>query len=510
VSPQHRLVILGDSLSQGFQSFAIYNTHISYPAMIAGKLGLSPTEFRYPSYKPVQGPPDYMGPALNLEYFARKAGDVDCTDRSVMERIELLLSAVGVAFDMHSHWDAPERIDELGLDAVTDSVDIVHNLAIAGFDVDDLTQRTADIDRQRLNRWAEFTDLSPVPANGRGLISLPVLRTAKREGRFMSTVDAARTLGNEGGIETLIVFIGANNALGTVLAMNISETVPGYEANRSLYNLWRPDDFKTEYESLAVKIASIKAEHVLLGTVPHVTVAPLAHGVLGRSVQHPQFFNWYTYPWIPEDSFVPGREPCLSADDAMKIDQYIDSYNDTIRSAAQGRSNWHLVDICGLMDSLAYTRYWDPDEPDLKNVRDDKGFDADDYVSVLPPALRQLTKKGKLQPSADDPVCPPDSRFFRSDGTGRSAGGLVALDGVHPSTIGYGVIAQTFLDEMKGAGVDVGDGQIDFKSLVESDSLVSDPPRCVDPDLRSLGWGWAGWDWVAGLTKTLNKPRRRH
>src|SRR5262245_11996011 len=33
--PRHRLVSVGDSLTQGFQSGAIFNTDISYPAIIA-------------------------------------------------------------------------------------------------------------------------------------------------------------------------------------------------------------------------------------------------------------------------------------------------------------------------------------------------------------------------------------------------------------------------------------------------------------------------------------------
>jgi hypothetical protein len=34
-TPRHRLVALGDSLTQGFQSGAIYNTQLSYPMLIA-------------------------------------------------------------------------------------------------------------------------------------------------------------------------------------------------------------------------------------------------------------------------------------------------------------------------------------------------------------------------------------------------------------------------------------------------------------------------------------------
>ena len=38
-TPTHRLVTIGDSLTHGFQSGAIYNTDLSFPAIIASELG---------------------------------------------------------------------------------------------------------------------------------------------------------------------------------------------------------------------------------------------------------------------------------------------------------------------------------------------------------------------------------------------------------------------------------------------------------------------------------------
>lgn len=38
-TPQHRLVTIGDSLTHGFQSGAIFNTQLSYPAIIAKEMG---------------------------------------------------------------------------------------------------------------------------------------------------------------------------------------------------------------------------------------------------------------------------------------------------------------------------------------------------------------------------------------------------------------------------------------------------------------------------------------
>jgi lysophospholipase L1-like esterase len=518
IAAKHRLVTLGDSLTQGFQSFAIYNTRLSYPAMLAEKLGLSETQFRYPTYAPATAPPDYMGPALNLEYMARTAGETDCTERSPIEQLEMALKALRIAVEVHRYWDDPARVSALQLDNVSNGVDIMHNLAIAGFDIGDLTMRTANTDRATLDQWAEFTDLGPIAANGRALISLPVLKTAKRRDRFLSTVEAAQALGEEGGIETLIVFIGANNALGTVITMDLRQSGPGYDslAHKTPYNLWRPQHFAAEFANLVKEIKKVNAQHVLFGTVPHVTTAPLAHGVNGRMASHPQFFNYYTYPWIAEERFNPDRDPRLTGDDAILIDSYIDSYNQTITSAVQQANregvSWCTVDICRRMDGVAYRRYWDPDEPRLNDVRRARGIsDAEDYATQLPAILQQVTAKGKLQPTQDDQVRPPDSRFFRSDKkNGRLEGGLVALDGVHPTTVGYGIIAQEFLNTMVAAGVEVEDPNIDFADLVVDDSLLSDPPICVNPDLKGLGWGEVGWDWINGFAKTLNRSKPHH
>ena len=63
-TPKHRLVTIGDSLTHGFQSGAIYNTDLSYPAIIARELGWFDS-YRYPRYGGAGGLP------LNLEYILR-------------------------------------------------------------------------------------------------------------------------------------------------------------------------------------------------------------------------------------------------------------------------------------------------------------------------------------------------------------------------------------------------------------------------------------------------------
>jgi hypothetical protein len=75
---------------------------------------------------------------------------------------------------------------------------------------------------------------------------------------------------------------------------------------------------------------------------------------------------------------------------------------------------------------------------------------------------------------------------------------LFSLDGVHPTTIGYGIMAQELINVMQGAGVPfyLGDGRtrrtgpvrVDFGRLISRDTLISNPPRSIASDLRLIGW----------------------
>jgi hypothetical protein len=104
----------------------------------------------------------------------------------------------------------------------------------------------------------------------------------------------------------------------------------------------------------------------------------------------------------------------------------------------------------------------------------------------LPPELKALSPE-------------PDSRFFAAGPEGRTQGGFFSLDGVHPTTIGYGILAQELIDVMQQyAGVEfyLGDGQtrrtgpvrVDFGRLISRDTLISNPPRSLTSDLGLIGW----------------------
>ncbi len=116
-----------------------------------------------------------------------------------------------------------------------------------------------------------------------------------------------------------------------------------------------------------------------------------------------------------------------------------------------------------------------------------------------PLARPEWWRKYELPPELANLSPEPDSRFFATGPEGRTQGGLFSLDGVHPTTIGYGILSQELIDVMQRyAGVEfyLGDGRtkrtgpvrVDFGRLISRDTLISDPPRSLTSDLGLIGW----------------------
>jgi hypothetical protein len=135
-----------------------------------------------------------------------------------------------------------------------------------------------------------------------------------------------------------------------------------------------------------------------------------------------------------------------------------------------------LFDLGGLLDSLASRRYL---EDPAARPSWWKPYD-------LPPELKALT-----------PI--PNTRFFQSGPEGRTDGGLFSLDGVHPTTIGYGIIARELVRIMNdharvpffaqdGAVRAPASVDVDFARVLASDTLIARPPRAFSSTLALLGW----------------------
>ena len=476
-TPRHRLVAIGDSLTHGFQSLAIHNTDISYPAIIAHELGWY-DRFRKPGYFGFGGLP------LNLEFLIR---ELETGFGEKLDWWELGLAPFRARHFMDQVEDWWERGPGAKVPNVTG---INHNLGIYGWDLRDTLVRTANTLKSEIK---EPTDqlLQQLVENANERAALRVLESARKNGKALTPLEAAAALGDDGtvenpgrgdGIETLIVMLGANNALGSIVRLRVVWSKEGYDdlKEKKKFTVWRPSHFKAELDRVVAEVKKVKARHVIWGTVPHVTIAPIARGVGEKVREGSRYFPYYTRPWITDENFDAKYDPHITELQAREVDSTIDQYNAAITEAVgDARSegqDWLLFDAAGVLDRLAYRRY----------IRDPAAQPDWWKEYELPPELAALSPR-------------PNSRFFASGPEGRTDGGLFSLDGVHPTTIGYGILAQELIDVMQQhAGVKFyfGDGRterpgpvkVDFKRLITRDTLISDPPRSLTSDLRLIGW----------------------
>ena len=146
-----------------------------------------------------------------------------------------------------------------------------------------------------------------------------------------------------------------------------------------------------------------------------------------------------------------------------------------MKAARTAGRNWYLFDIAGMLDRLAWRRY----------INDPSAAPPWWSKYPLPPALAALTPE-------------PDTQFLTANGQGgRRKGGLMSLDGIHPTTVAYGIVAQELIDIMQLAGVEFTSPNgaprtqpvtVDFDRLIGRDTLVNAPPQNVNSTLDIVGW----------------------
>ena len=456
--PKHRLVVIGDSLSHGFKSLAVSDVELSYPAMLARALGWR--EFKAPSY---QGP---GGIPMSLEWLLRNLEREFGDEISGLIETAVAFGYIQRLLDQHEeYWErgAGSRIPRVPW--------INHNLSVYGWDLRDILSRDADRIRARV---IEINDdlLMQMPQNADHTAALRVLDSARnRRGDALTPLEAAAYMGEDGGIETLIMWVGANNALPCVLNLNVKWTEDGRYADpaqKNRYTVWRPTHFAAELREVAEAVRRVDARHVLWGTIPHVTIAPLARGY-GKRDPKSAYFPFYGRPWVDEETFVksPDRYPHFTHDEAQAVDRAIDAYNEAIcaevTAAREAGHDWRVVDISGVLDRMAFRRYLE-----VPAARPDWWTEY-----VLPKEFEKVLKFR------------PDTRFLASRKGKVLQGGLVSLDGVHPTTIGYSIVAHEFAQVMKGAGVAFAK-DIDFTEAARSDTLLSDPLISLENSLEGL------------------------
>ena len=232
--PANRLVTIGDSLTHGFMSGAISRTDRSWPALVARELGLG-AGFRYPTYEPADGP---GGLPIDIERLVRGLGD------RVGNRVDWH-EMVGALRWARRHLDRIEDYWERGDGTkVPTTPGPYHNLAVYGADLLDVLMLDADIVADRFAKEPPNDSfLVPRVDRDNDRAWRVVLESCRDRGGVARTVvEAAGAMGEEGvtrapgdggtshGIETLVVVLGANHALGSVVRLNPKWTSTTYGA----------------------------------------------------------------------------------------------------------------------------------------------------------------------------------------------------------------------------------------------------------------------------------------
>lgn len=572
-----KLVTIGDSLTQGFQSGCISRAHISYPALIASAMEAAetnsavarPKHFRYPRFHKENDPNNDDGLPLNLEVIARKLGSgqtlalgenlvegtlkilagllrtlsclLKCAWNIVVGSwcmvvgllkilylwgfLENLLddifglfkvagrskngffvlkiwnwftniwsvSLIGIGTylnDVEMYWERGDGIQPC------ETGPLHHNLAVWGFSVVDADTLSWGACHREILKHEIKNDLFAGP-------DYPMYRTARRtlnpsydpQYGNLTQIDIAKKLGEEEPIEHLVFWLGANNALGTILRLGETEPVV-WATDGDLYqlahartdSLWPPELFEKVYRRVTTKVAQINAEQVYIGNVPHLNVPPFTRGVSLPDPAHPNkpeqdgegYFEYYTNCWVDDRRFrlAPSNYSSFTRETMQMLNSAIDEYNRLINTVIQeqnqqaGRTKWKLVDICTMLDQLAYRR--------------NQGQPAYPIPQGLKDALKRNPNTKNRFYSNGEPIL--DTRYFcmrpkQSNPDKRFEGGIVSLDGVHPTTIGYGLVANEFMKAMNLSNLATNQW---WDYVVANDSLINDPPKALEDLLGFL------------------------
>jgi GDSL-like Lipase/Acylhydrolase len=474
-----KLVAIGDSLAQGFQSGAILKTAWSFPTMIARSLGLSvglsgSATFRIPSFFGT-------GLPINIEELLRSMSADLGTEISADEwilRFPILLSKfIDDIEDLYERGRGSKPLSFNGQ---------FHNLAVWGFRVSDTLNIHSDYcDRiiKASEGWIE-DDFLGLPNEAMYRTARRVLNPAneKQRGQWTQIDNLQAIYSAEGDVDNLIIWLGANDCLGTVGNLKINDMPADFSSldpkERRKFNLTHPKIFKQDYAALVTKIKEVTSPNtrIFVGTIPYVTIPPITRGI-GELPIEATYFQYYGRFFATEDNFNHFFNSNLTGEEIKKIDDTIDEFNQVIRSEVDlAGDNWYLVETGSILNSLAVKRNHfieSPNQP-LKAYYTSLGFNDHPLLKL-------------------DPI-PSVLSLKTEDGT-RKGGGLFSLDGMHPSTIGYGIVAEAFLIEMQKAGVpEANPAKLDWSQIISQDSLLQSPPVLWDDIVNSAEKNSILWD----------------
>lgn len=488
-----KLVAIGDSLTQGVMNGALLETRMSYPTLIARAMGLAvwrpdidenpghQNDFRVP-YVPGDGIP--LNILALLQYIET---EFDANIEGVEEWVGQFLPRLA------NYMDNLERFYENGEGAEASSYNgIYHNLAVPGFRVLDSFSVDSEYCQDQIQdvgllpRLLNRNDLfNPLPSEPLYRIARRVLNPSLDPNRMHWTqiTNLGQITEKEGKIENLILFLGANDCLGTVVHLDVKDMTrerrtptSDPEERRKNYNLTSLEIFRANYEEMVSQISDAISPDtkVFVGNVPHVTIPPITRGIPADE-RHPtdsRYFHHYgpfhAHPQRIDWSYRP-----LTGDQVIMIDRRIDCFNTIIQETLDQvpvNGIWHIVDICRSLDDLAVKR--NGAEGGERELLENffQRLDIPDH-----PLLEEV------------PI--PSTLRLETDGAQRTQGGLFSLDCIHPTTVGYGLIAEDFLHAMRAPEFcdqepERNNWTLDWDYILSQDSLIQCPPSLWDDILR--------------------------
>jgi hypothetical protein len=286
--------------------------------------------------------------------------------------------------------------------------------------------------------------------------------------------------------------LGQNNVLGTCVRLELkwsqSSDLNKLSHQRSC-TIWHPEHFSQLYQKLCDSLVSLGAKQTFVATIPHLTIVPLIRGVSprararGTDELYKGYYEYYTRFWIWDEAFDPDVHQHLTREDAILIDATIDEYNRIIRKLAKAHG-FLVIDLASILDQLAFRRQ--------------KGRPS----YVFPPGLVQALKQNpatafRVRPDGTVlldtryltiPEQPPRDSDPSEVWQRAYKGGLFGLDGAHPTTVGYGLVAHAVLATLRAAGVAGADpNALPWDDIVRSDLLLRNPPAILTSLQQTLG-----------------------
>ncbi|WP_018127255.1 hypothetical protein [Balneola vulgaris] len=458
---KHKLVVVGDSLSQGFKNGGIYRTDINFPSFLHRCFDPLPP-FHQPRFTAQAGIP------INLEVILRGLADEFGSDINWMEYPAAATHTFKTLKRIKKYWEG--GLKDLSINQPTP----YHNQSIWGFAINDSWIVNHKNSQEYINENKEsYSVFGVLPEHAKYVTSQLVLNPTLGETHYTNTqLDNIELLQEQGGIENLIVCLGHNNALGAVVNLELKwsteEDLVAFTPHRQ-HSIYRPEHFEKEYRQLAERIHKLGVKRVFVPTIPYPTIPPVCRGVNSNlSSERLGYFDYYTRFWIWDEDFDPDRHPHLTKDEAIHIDLTVDEFNMIIRKVAK-EYGWHVVPIAKNVAHMAKRRLG--------------GETLRSYPDAFIQALLRNENTRHLVNDKGEAILTTD--FLRLNDEGKIyKGGIFSLDGLHPTTIGYGLMANVYYNVMKQAGVDFTHA-LDWDHIIAEDTLITNPPTLLS-ELRSV------------------------